>query len=268
MNFPNLKCLCVATAIGVMGSTASIAGEKQASAAGYGERPVKEWTVKIGALGMLKPEYEGSDDYEVTGFPNVDIRWRDRAFLNARDGLGVNIWNDRMFTLSTSVGYTFGRDHDKSSDLNGLGDIEGGALAVVKGSIRHRGFSLSGRLSHQLTGDDTGFLANFGLGYMWRSQQGWFLRPGLQTSLASGEYMERYFGVTTGQSFSSGLRAFDADGGFKSFGAGILAGYALDEHWSIGSRASYDRLVGDAADSPITKAKDQFKLSLGLTYSF
>ncbi|MBW2675821.1 MAG: hypothetical protein JRD89_20840 [Deltaproteobacteria bacterium] len=45
----------------------------------------EDWSVRIGALGFYKPAYEGSDDYELRGFPLVDITWRDTIFLNARN---------------------------------------------------------------------------------------------------------------------------------------------------------------------------------------
>ncbi len=251
-------------------ASAANAAEKPAGGPEYGppERPKSDWSVTLGAFGIVKPEYEGSDDYEVTGFPIFDIKWRDRVFLNGRDGLGVYVWKDRMFSLSTSVGYTFGRDHDKSNDLNGLGDIEGGALAIVKGQVRYKGFSFSTRFSHQFTGDDTGYLVDFGLGYSWRSRSGWFLRPGLSASYASGEYMDEYFGITSGQALSSGLPAFSADAGFKTVGAGLLAGYSFNRNWSTTARFSYDRLVDDAADSPVTRDKDQFAFGLGVSRRF
>lgn len=242
-------------------------GAAPSQGGGYG-KPVQEWSVRLGAFGMLKPEYDGSDEYEVTGFPDIDIRWRDFVFLNGRDGFGVRLWDDGMLSLATSVGYVFGRDHDKSDDLNGLGDIEGGAAAIVRGGLKYRGFSFTTRLSHQFTGDDTGVLADFGLGYSWRSRHGWFVRPGLKASYASGEYMDRYFSITTGQSGSSGLPAYDADAGFKSVGLGLMGGYAFDRNWSITTRASWDRLIGDAADSPVVKDKDQFSLGAGISYRF
>lgn len=227
-----------------------------------------DWKVSLGAFGFVKPEYEGSNDYDVTGFPFLDIRWRNRVFLNTRDGLGVNIWRDRMFTLSTSIGYTFGRNEDASNDLNGLGDIDGGALAIVKGEMRYEGFAFSTRFSHQLTGEDTGYQVDFGLGYSFRSPSGWFLRPGLNASYASGQYMDEFFSVSAGQSVASGLAVKDADAGFKSYGARVLAGYRFNRNWRAISRFSYDRLVGDAADSPITKDRDQFAIGLGLVRRF
>ena len=33
----------------------------------------KDWSVRTGALGIHKPAYEGSDDYELSAFPLIDV---------------------------------------------------------------------------------------------------------------------------------------------------------------------------------------------------
>ncbi len=230
--------------------------------------PKSDWSFTLGAFGIIKPEYEGSEDYEVTGFPIIYIKWRDSIFLDTLDGLGVYVWDDRTLSLSASVGYMFGRDHDKSNDLKGLGDIDGGAVGIVKADIRHRGFSFSTRFSHQFTGDDTGYFFDFGFEVFRHLRNGWFLIPGLSASYASGEYMDAYFGVTPGQARSSGLPAFSADAGFKTVGAGLLTAYSFNRNWSTTALFSYDRLIDDAANSPVTHDKDQFTFGLGLSRRF
>jgi outer membrane protein len=47
-----------------------------------------------------------------------------------------------------------------------------------------------------------------------------------------------------------------------------MATYRLDRHWGIQAGAGYDRLVGDAAESPVVKDENQYRLSMGLSYTF
>lgn len=232
------------------------------------EEEPSDWTVTIGAFSFIGPEYEGSNDYDVGGVPIIEIDWKGSVFLSTRDGIGVNVWNDKMFTLSTSIGYVGGRDEDVSNDLDGLGDIDGGAAAIVKGQVRLKGFDLTTRFSHQITEENTGYLVDFGLGYAFAAPSGWLIRPGLNASYASKQYTDKFFGVSAAQAANSGLDAFDADAGFKSVGAGVLAKYPLDSHWTVISQFKYDRLLGDAADSPVTQDKDQFLVGLGVTHTF
>ena len=235
---------------------------------GARQGPIADLTLSLGAAGLVAPAYEGSDETDFGVLPIIELEWKDRVFLNGRDGLGVKLLNGRHYTLSTSLGYSFGRDEDDSDDLEGLGDIDGGAVFKVAGELRYAGFSLAADFSHQVTGDDTGYLVNSSLGYGWRPAEGVMVRPAITTSYASGDYMEPFFGISPSQSARSGLPVFDADAGFKSVGAGLFLGYQIDPHWSVLGRLGYDRLIGDAADSPITQTEDQVSALFGVSYAF
>jgi outer membrane protein len=93
---------------------------------------------------------------------------------------------------------------------------------------------------------------------------------GPRVSFASEDYMETYFGVDAAQSAASGLPVFDAEGGIKGVGVEAEWRYALTRRWALVGEAGYERLVSDAADSPITEvgSENQFSAALGLTYRF
>lgn len=228
----------------------------------------REWSVTLGALGALVPEYEGAEEYEVVPYPLVDVVWRDRLFLSSRRGAGAYLWNEGGFKLGASIGYTFGRDDDDGKLLEGLGDIDGGATANLFASYEIQGFDLSSRFTHQFSGDDTGYIVDLGVGYAFRFPRGVIVKPSLSTEYASGDYMEAYFGISPSQAARSGHSVYDADAGFKSVGPELLVVYPLDANWSLQGTASYKRLLGDAEDSPITEDADQFSLGLGVAYRF
>jgi len=244
----------------------SIAAPLQEQDQHYGQG--EDWSICIGALGIYKPDYEGSDDYELKGFPLIDITLRDTFFLNAQKGLGAYVWNRNDFKLGIAIGYTFGRDEDDSSDLRGLGDIDGGAVANVLFEWTIGDVALNARYEEQITGQDTGFQVHLGLGYDLHIAEKVILKPSIRTTYASSDYMEEYFGVSPSQSTRSGMSAYDAASGFKSLGFHIMATYKLDQHWGIQAGAGYDRLVGEAADSPVVKDENQYRVSIGLSYKF
>lgn len=89
--------------------------------------------------------------------------------------------------------------------------------------------------------------------------------------------MNTYFGVSgreavdvflnTGRTIGS----YKAKGGVKSVGVAGALTYDLTEHWSSTAFGGYDRLVGEAADSPVAKklgAKNSYTVGLGVAYSF
>ena len=69
----------------------------------------------------------------------------------------------------------------------------------------------------------------------------------------------------------TGLPAYNPGGGVHSLGAEAGLTYRLGRRWGLFGYAGYDRLIGDAADSPIVRAfgsRDQFSGGLGLFYEF
>jgi len=225
-------------------------------------------SISLGALALYAPSYEGSGEYEFRGFPLIDIEYRDRFFLDGRNGAGVHLINKGPVTLSASIGYAFGRDEDDASMLRGMGDIDGGALAIVQGGLALGMFNIDVRTSHQFSGTDTGTLIDLGLSTSQRYDSGFFVRPAVSVSYGTDDYMQAYFGVTAAQSVSSGLPSYTASSGFKSVGTSVVVGYALDRRWSLSARIAWDRLLDDAKASPLTREANQFTFGAGVSRRF
>lgn len=240
------------------------------------------------AVGMV-PDYEGSNDYAATALPLVDIRQPGFLFLkgasvNPDDGWASAGWN--VLNLAYAVGsseklrlsvgplirYSGGRDEDDNDALAGLGDIDGsvgfgGFLEVSAGP-----WSMDATVVSQDAGESgDGVLVAFGARYTARVSNGFTVSAGISSSWGDGDYMQGFYGVTSGQSASSGLARFDADAGFKDVGVRFDASYALAENWLINGQVGYRRLLSDAADSPLVDDRgsaDQFRALIGVAYRF
>jgi MipA family protein len=68
---------------------------------------------------------------------------------------------------------------------------------------------------------------------------------------ANNDYMSSYFDVTPTESARTGLRAFNADSGFKDIQTALMGMYHLSETWHLAGAFVYGRLFGDAEDSPV-----------------
>ena len=62
----------------------------------------------LGGLGALKPKYKGSNQYEVSGFPFIDIKYKKIFFLNFREGLGINVLHAPNFRVGATFNF-YGR---------------------------------------------------------------------------------------------------------------------------------------------------------------
>jgi outer membrane protein len=70
---------------------------------------------------------------------------------------------------------------------------------------------------------------------------------------------------------ATGLPVFDADSGFHAYGVVGGATVMLGRSWGLYGYARYDRLTGDAADSPITRvygSRNQYSGGVAIFYNF
>ncbi|MEP6592929.1 MAG: MipA/OmpV family protein, partial [Acidobacteriota bacterium] len=70
---------------------------------------------------------------------------------------------------------------------------------------------------------------------------------------------------------ASGLLAFDAGAGVESLGVAAASLYQFSASRGLYGYLKYDRLVGDAAGSPITRSlgsRDQWSGGVALSYTF
>jgi len=254
-------------------------GAPSAHAFGFGDNGALD-ALRIGGTVIVRPTYEGSDEYEVTGFPIIIPefaggdgkfggfvrRWIDP---NGIDDIRLKLLQTDVITAGPLVGYSFGRDEDDGDLLAGLGDVDDGV--VVGGFVRVSlidSFFAEVSYHRQVSGDVDGGEARFGLGAERAVAPGVVLRGLVGASYADDEYMDAYFSVTPGQAATSsvGLPAFDADAGLKSAFVEVGAEVALGAAWTLQPSLRYSQLLEDAADSPVTADEAQFIGRLGVTY--
>lgn len=233
------------------------------------ERPML-MTVGLWTLGS-KP-FPGSDELEAGVKPIFSIRRPDeREWLNLPgDNGGPALIKTERFRFGPSLNIVSERNESDSDILRGLGDVdtayEVGAYAEFwPGSFLRTRLELRrGFKGHE------GVVVDLSADAVWHPMERLRFTIGPRVSLANDEYMETYFGVSSDQSGSSGLAAFDAKGGLHSVSVASSLTYKWTESWSTIGFAEVGKLVGDAADSPITKrgSDDVLTVGVALTYTF
>jgi MipA family protein len=72
--------------------------------------------------------------------------------------------------------------------------------------------------------------------------------------LSDGRYQRAWFGVSPQAAAASGLPQLRPTSGLYAIGATSGAAYQFNRDWGLFGFARYERLVGDAARSPIVQA--------------
>jgi MipA family protein len=237
------------------------------------QTPTDEWVfgengedivLEVGGGILTRPEYESSDDYTLRPWPIVDLDFLRLPYLGTFGG-----GREAGLKFSPSFRIISERDDDDHSELTGLGDVD---LAVeVGGTVAYRYGMLRGVFTiRRGFGGHEGFVGETGVDLITKPVSRLDFSIGPRVHFADSEYLETYLGVTPAQSVASGLPVFDPDGGIKGVGVEAEAKYALTRRWSVVGEAGYQRLIGDAADSPITDlgSENQFTAALGLSYRF
>ncbi len=229
--------------------------------------------LQAGGVAIVKPKYEGSNEYEVVGAPIVGpAGGTGTGFVQFKgiDDLRFRLLDNSGFEAGPLVGYRFDRDEDDADRLRGLGDVDGGL--VVGGYAAYNFGPIKPYVSyhHQVTGDDAGAVARLGVETKVPVMP-WLLVTAIGgVTWANDDYMQSFFGVTAAQSAASaaGLARYDAEAGVKDVFFGVSTDVPIAERWSLKLGGKYTHLLGDAADSPIVETESQWQGTLGLTYRF
>lgn len=172
----------------------------------------------------------------------------------------------KVFTLYPAFNYVQERSSSDASYLAGIPDRDFALELGPGAAVRLGDFRGWANIRYGLTGHN-GFVGDIGVQYAVNPVERLAVAIGPRVGFATDNYMETYFGVPAS---ATALPAYDPDGGFKDVGFTLDASYALTERVRIVGRGGYRHFVGDALDSPITKAGNdqEFSVGVGLTYRF
>lgn len=234
-------------------------------------RAGEDWIVTIGAGPQFYSRYPGADSMKLAPWPIVDIRREGQpiGFEAADEGAGFTLLRSGDFSMGPSLQFVDRRrDRDVGVPIGNVGrafELGGFAQYFVGDSIRIRGEARKAVSGHD------GFVGDIGVDFIQGNPERLQFSIGPRVRLGDGDYMGTYFGVTPAQAARTGLPVYDPGGGVHSLGATGGVTYRFNPTWSLHSYARYDRLVGDAADSPLVRAygaRDQFGVGVGIGYSF
>ena len=230
----------------------------------------RDLRVRVGAGANLRPPYPGADTDKLGPLLSV-------SFAHGTDPFKFKAYDDSSgIALVSEHGFSFGpaanfvgrrKDSAVGAPVGRVGStLEVGAFAGYRfGGFRVRGELLKGIGGHK------SMRGQVGVDRIWRDGDRYVFSIGPRLLIADAGYERAYFGVTPAASLVSGLPVYTPRGGIYGVAATSGLSVQLDSRWGLFGYARYERLVGDAARSPIVRrfgSRDQLSGGIGLSYIF
>jgi outer membrane protein len=252
---------------------AALLAASPAVAQGSNKNDSSIFIVTVGPGLVLRPEFPGAKDMKLRFWPLIDVRkvGTDPTFSTPDQSFGPGLIRSEGFRAGPAL--RLGESRDEDDAIDGIGDvrraIEVGAFAeaYLSPGLRARGEVRKGFGGHK------GLLADLGadviVGKVTDPLQ---FSIGPRARLADKKYVRAFYGIDAAQALGTGLPLHDPDGGLHSVGALGSMEYRMSGGFGLQAFARYDRLLGDAADSPLVRSsvgsRNQFEVGAGVTYSF
>ena len=227
--------------------------------------------VRVGLGGQLQPKFIGADKDSLQPLFHINTARGDDEFSFSApdDSPGINVFSADGFSFGPA-GNIEGRrrQSDVGAPVGNVArtfELGGFAQYLVHGSFRIRAELLKGINGHK------GVVGSIGADKIWRSGDQYVFSIGPRLLFSDAQFQRAYFGVTPAASLASGLPTFRPKSGIYGVALASGASYQFSPHWGVFGYGRYERLVGDAAKSPIVRefgSRNQWSAGIGLNYIF
>lgn len=218
----------------------------------------------------LMPSFPGADGVSLRPYVDVSRRRGDQPFpFRAPDeGPAIAVYDQGGLAFGPVIGFVGERSREDVGGLDKVGfTIEAGVF------VRYwlgPHFRLSAEARQGINGHGA-LIGLVGADYVVRDRDRWLLSFGPRLTVASGRFARTYFGVTPREAAMTGVTAYSPDASLSAAGAVVGVRRQLSRRWGVLGYAKYDRLLGDAADSPVVDrfgSRDQWSGGVAVSYVF
>lgn len=230
-----------------------------------------DYRVRVGVGAQVQPDFIGSDHSDVAPLFHINTAKGATPFRFGApdDRAGIALVSSNGFSAGPAVNLASGRkESDVGAPVGKVGrTIEAGAFAQYEAgdSFRIRGELVKGINGHK------GIVGAVSVDKIWRDGDRYVFSLGPRVQFGDGRYERAFFGVSPRAALATGLPEYRPGGGIHSVGVASSASYQLTSRWGLFGFARYERLVGDAAKSPIVRdygSRNQLSAGIGVNYTF
>jgi outer membrane scaffolding protein for murein synthesis (MipA/OmpV family) len=230
--------------------------------------PIPDWEITVGGGGGVLPAYEGSNSLRFAPALLLDVRYRDIFFASSGEGVGVNLIHGNYYRAGVALAFDPGREHNAATRLSGTGNIDPAPEPKIFAQFAIVPVVFTFDVRYRATSQQ-GFVGDVGVYMPVIGTKSVQVFVGPSVTLADDRYMNAYFGVSPRHSAPhSQFHTFEAHGGLKNANFGVTALYHFTDHWFVDVDAGIERLLGSAAESPLTQTKWGVGANASVAYTF
>ncbi|AZP71964.1 MipA/OmpV family protein [Pseudomonas poae] len=239
----------------------------------------EDWQYSLKAGVGNAPRYSGSDERMTAPLLGGKIVSPWGIFLDSSKGLGWGYEGDAL-SFSTYVGVSGSRKdknesmHAGSKRLKGMGEIKARGQVGVNASYNLGGVIVGATLEHALKDDDhkengkafTHVELSLGTN-LYEGNYG-SIDASLTSHFGDRNYLQTWYGVTTGQAAQSRFKEYKAGAGNISNGMNLVWSLPISEHTQFSTLLDVQYLADEAGKSPIVERRLQTSVMGMVEYTF
>jgi len=247
--------------------------------AGADRALAEDWQYSLKAGVANAPRYSGSDQRMSAPVLGGKVVSPWGIFLDTDKGLGWG-YEGNALSFSTYVGASSSRKdkneslHAGSKRLKGMGEIKARPQVGVSASYNLGGAIVGATLEHALKEDDhkdsgkafTHLELSLGTN-LYDGRYG-SVDASLSSHFGDRNYLQTWYGVTTGQAAQSRFQAYKAGAGNISNGLNLVWSVPISEHTEFSTLLDVQYLADEAGKSPIVERRLQTSVMGVLEYTF
>ena len=233
----------------------------------------------IGLSMSSAAEYLGSDRRSTSVRPLAAIRYGrlrlatsgggtllDVGTEGDASGASLDLVQSARWQLRAGLRIAGGRDSSDSAWLVGIPNVRKTALGRISATyILNPNWHLGTTVNADLLGRGTGVYMTTGADFHTMIAPRTRLQIGGGVTVANATHLNSFYGVP--ESARTATRPAYAPGaGLKDAGIGLTVTTALDMHWVMFGGLRYNILLGEAADSPLTRRRADVAATLGIAW--
>ena len=239
----------------------------------------EDWQYSLKAGVGNAPRYSGSDERMTAPLLGGKIVSPWGIFLDSSKGLGWG-YEGNALSFSTYVGVSGSRKdknesmHAGSKRLKGMGEIKARGQVGVNASYNLGGVIVGATLEHALKDDDhkengkafTHVELSLGTN-LYEGNYG-SIDASLTSHFGDRNYLQTWYGVTTGQAAQSRFKEYKAGAGNFSNGMNLVWSLPISEHTQFSTLLDVQYLADEAGKSPIVERRLQTSVMGMVEYTF